>query len=408
MTVFTEKLYPWGGGAEYATWLFIKGLVKRGIKVVVFTCSYQDVPSKEHVEGAIIYNLRLTTGGKSKYATLPLTLKSIVSKTIEKEVRYSDAVYIPRYWYIIIPYIRLYIKKPVIVHIHDYIPICPLAYLSYMSSKICSNFQISKCSKCVVYHEREQRRNIMEVLTSSILNVFGAWQIIRYCLKYASKIIFTSDYQKEIICKHYNEIIRRDVDISVIPNPISEDLMDKNLVIDTYRPFAFLYSGGENRAKGFYELFKAIRKSQRSFHLYLLNMSKNKTIYYRNKVLYFMRKIPHKKYISMLSRNVSAVIVPSLCPEAFPYSVIEAMVLGKVVVASRNGSIPSILGRGKGVFYIDPADTSEFSDVLDWVSGLSKDEIVDMGLKNRELILKKYDFESVIDNFIKVLESVVK
>ncbi|MBN1918075.1 MAG: glycosyltransferase family 4 protein [Verrucomicrobia bacterium] len=58
------------------------------------------------------------------------------------------------------------------------------------------------------------------------------------------------------------------------------------------------------------------------------------------------------------------VIVPSVCAEAFPMAVLEAMSHGKPVVASSVGGLPSIVDDGVTGLLVEPADAAELADKI--------------------------------------------
>ena len=55
----------------------------------------------------------------------------LLSRYLGKLIAWADVVYIPRFWFSAILLAKKR-RKPVIVHLHDFIPICPLASLYYM------------------------------------------------------------------------------------------------------------------------------------------------------------------------------------------------------------------------------------------------------------------------------------
>jgi glycosyltransferase involved in cell wall biosynthesis len=69
-----------------------------------------------------------------------------------------------------------------------------------------------------------------------------------------------------------------------------------------------------------------------------------------------------KDELAGLYRRASMVCVPSVCDEACPLVVIEAMACGIPVVASRRGALPDMVGDA-GVL-VDPTDPAAFGAVL--------------------------------------------
>lgn len=59
---------------------------------------------------------------------------------------------------------------------------------------------------------------------------------------------------------------------------------------------------------------------------------------------------------------MDAVAIPSVWEEAFPYSALEAMSLGKPIVASRIGGLPELVDDGVTGLLVPPGDASSLAD----------------------------------------------
>lgn len=72
---------------------------------------------------------------------------------------------------------------------------------------------------------------------------------------------------------------------------------------------------------------------------------------------------PRATVHAALSR-AGAVVVPSLWPENQPYAVLEAMLLGRTVLASRVGGIPELIDDGEDGLLVEPGDAVALADGL--------------------------------------------
>ena len=94
---------------------------------------------------------------------------------------------------------------------------------------------------------------------------------------------------------------------------------------------------------------------------------------------------------------------PSICEEPFPYAVLKAMLMGTLPIASRVGGVPEIV---KGTYaerlMFTPGRHEEMADSMERVLSLSRDQLVDVGLKLREVTLKRFNNEEVKQRLLEV------
>ena len=122
----SELFYPYGGGAEYATFLYAELLSQASFNITVVTNKFDGEPEVSRHGKLTIYRLPLLgKSGSVKYAILK-RFDVLFSSFMRKMMKWADVIYIPRFWYSAIPLAKAY-RKPVIMHLHDYIPICPLS-----------------------------------------------------------------------------------------------------------------------------------------------------------------------------------------------------------------------------------------------------------------------------------------
>ena len=97
--------------------------------------------------------------------------------------------------------------------------------------------------------------------------------------------------------------------------------------------------------------------------------------------------------LKQLIHNARAVVVPTLSHEIFGLSVLEAMALGKPVIASSRGALPELVENGKNGWLIDPDNMDEFRTALK--ECMSRDDIIEQfgtaaQQKAEELTMNKY------------------
>ena len=73
--------------------------------------------------------------------------------------------------------------------------------------------------------------------------------------------------------------------------------------------------------------------------------------------------IPHREMPNYL-QLFDVLVYPSLYSEGCPLSLMEAMALGKAIVASRSGAIPELIEHGKNGILVSPGSAQEIAEAL--------------------------------------------
>ncbi len=146
----------------------------------------------------------------------------------------------------------------------------------------------------------------------------------------------------------------------------------------------------------FYDLY------QMSMKEYIIK--KYRKYYDKGKIQFEGKLEPHKLNTRLAKAQV--VIVPSIV-DNFPYVVVEAMALGKVVLVSNGGGQVEIIEDGKSGFIYNLNELSSFSQQLKRILSLSAEEysLVSKRAVNRICSLCSYDvvFENkmnIINNYV--------
>jgi glycosyltransferase involved in cell wall biosynthesis len=106
-------------------------------------------------------------------------------------------------------------------------------------------------------------------------------------------------------------------------------------------------------------------------------------------------------------RKCKFVIVPSIWYENCPYSIIEALTLGKPVVGSKIGGIPELVIDGENGFTYEYNNIQELANKLQIL--FKDNELVkSMGDKAKNNAKKLYSKNTYYDKIIKIYEQVLK
>jgi len=106
-------------------------------------------------------------------------------------------------------------------------------------------------------------------------------------------------------------------------------------------------------------------------------------------------------------RKASLVVAPSEWYETFGLSILEAMALGKTVIASRIGAYPELVREGETGLLFTPGDSNELAqqikEVLNQPSHLDR-----MGYRAREIVAEKYNQDLHYARLIEIYQDALR
>jgi len=394
----SELFYPHGGGAELATYLYAKLLSQKGFKVKVVTNRFTKELGASQDRNLIVYRLPLFSGLGSKFSVL-LKPEIIYSSFLRKLVKWADVVYVPRLWFSAIPLAKAY-KKAVIVHIHDFIPICPLSVLyDFTKNAICQS-NASCSASCIYFFEMHRKRGLIKSAASMVANQFFK-KFANTIVKYADAIVCVSRAQRDILAKYDPRIAEK---LRVIYNPLP------NLHSVDVNGHDFGYLGGKSPLKGFTVLQQAIRELESlSIVIHAAGFSRladEKIEEYKRLGMLVYKRLNYSEQ-EFFYRKIRGIIFPSIVLEPLPYTTAEALLRARILIASRVGGIPEQVAGCKGVFLFESGNYVELAETLRYVNDLSKEEATDLGFQNREVFTKTHKNEATIRKFTDLITSLI-
>jgi len=282
------------------------------------------------------------------------------------------------------PKIMQYGNAKKIYTAHDHWLVCPLNDF-FANGNICTKRTTpTNCSLCLMKNKRPaQAWRYSEILKKSLKNI--------------DLIISPSEYLKKFLIK--NSI---NIPVLVLPNFISPPpkIIEKSQLLekDSY----FFYAGMLEEIKGINNLLKAFKDSDKG-----LIIAGKGQLEKHVKNFISKHKLKHRIiYVGWLEgdeiysyyKNALAFILPSLCPENSPLTILEAMSVGTPSIGSKIGGIPEIVKK------IDQDLIFNYNDTL----GL-KEKVVNFD-KNKydeniikDTYQKHYSPDSYIENYLKII-----
>ena len=369
-----------------------------GFKVNVLTNRLKGESKFQEDGNLTVYRIPLFTDCESPKYSILKRFDVLLSTSLRRMLKWADVVYVPRFWYSAIPIVKAY-GKPVITHLHDYIPICPLSNLYETSENtVCTHNSLSCSYKCIYLYEKHQNRSHVELLASTFLN-----STLGRCV---GKLVGLSD---AIIC-----VSKAQRELLVRTNPL---LSSKTYVI--YNPLpkispiqmegsGYGFFGGPSFLKGFRVLCRALailRKSgdvrNRTYATNFRNLGKTNSEIFKKLGIATYGRLDSGPFEEVY-RQIRTVIVPSIWPEPLPYVVTEAILRGRLLIASRIGGIPEEVEGCEGAFLFEAGNFQELADTLEYSNSLTREVVVDLATQSREVVAKRFCNERIAQSFAKL------
>jgi glycosyltransferase involved in cell wall biosynthesis len=227
-----------------------------------------------------------------------------------------------------------------------------------------------------------------------MLLTVGVWPFIGRWVLLSDAIVCISEGQRKVLATRMPSLIRKS---RLIYNPLPEVTA---IGIDGDE---FGYFGGPNPLKGHDVIVRAsdLTRSPTIVRATSFGHDVTRSFHNGSRILY-SRRLSEPQYKRML-QNIRTVIVPSIWAEPLPYVVSEAILRGKLVIASDVGGIPEQTSQCPGAFLVPPMNEETLAELMDYVSSLDAEEASDLAAKSRETLVKKFDNSIAIGQFVSLL-----
>jgi len=242
-------------------------------------------------------------------------------------------------------------KVPVVMTCHNFRLVCPAGIL-FSHNRSCHRCLGGREYWCVL-------RNCKENPAVSISYALRNWVHRRFRLfrDNVTHYITLSHFQKNILAGEGFPEER----ISILPNMIA--LPEPHGEPDAARPFA-LFVGRLSVSKGITVLLDAARRTPAIPIRVAADTSNLEELHLRIPPNVELLGRKDKAELDALYARARFVIVPSVCYEACPMVVLEAMAQGRPVVASRTGSIPELVSEGETGLLFEAGNAADCAEKM--------------------------------------------
>ena len=396
--LLVNKFHYLRGGSEKYYFELAQLLKSKGHTVGFFSMKHEENITTGDAE-YFVEEIDLNTGSKLKALDVIYSQenKRLMAKALEEFK--PDIVHINNFQRQLSASIIDAIKEkniPIVMTAHDLNPICPASIMLY-NGEVCDDCitkGYAQCikKKCVKGSTLKSTLGVMEKKYYDIHKVF----------RKIDCIISPSEFIKNQLVNgklKYNEIV-------ALHNFVNESERNEYVLGD----YAF-YLGRLSKEKGILNLIEAIGDIPDAKLLIAGDGPERERIEAyisehkldgRITLLGYQNQDSIHKYIT----NSRFVVIPSICNENCPYSVLEAMEIGKPIVASRIGGIPELIADGENGYLYKADDINELKEKLTLL--LDDDEKVNsFAQKSRELYESYYSPDSYYNELIKIYNKVM-
>lgn len=396
--LLVNKFHYLRGGSEKYYFELAQLLKSKGHTVGFFSMKHEENITTGDAE-YFVEEIDLNTGSKLKALDVIYSQenKRLMAKALEEFK--PDIVHINNFQRQLSASIIDAIKEkniPIVMTAHDLNPICPASIMLY-NGEVCDDCitkGYAQCikKKCVKGSTLKSTLGVMEKKYYDIHKVF----------RKVDCIISPSEFNKNQLVNgklKYNEIV-------TLHNFVNESERNEYVLGD----YAF-YLGRLSKEKGILNLIEAIGDIPNAKLLIAGDGPERERIEAyisehkldgRITLLGYQNQDSIHKYIT----NSRFVVIPSICNENCPYSVLEAMEIGKPIVASRIGGIPELITDGENGYLYKADDINELKEKL--MLMLDNDDKVNrFAQKSRELYESYYSPDSYYNELIKIYNKVM-
>lgn len=233
--------------------------------------------------------------------------------------------------------------------LHDYKLLCP-AYTCLREGEPCE----------LCFHDKKpviKYRCMKQDIKASVLSYLEAKVWNRKVLeKYTHVFISPSHFNKsKMVAGGFSE-----EKINVLHNFFIPEIENKTIEKSDY----YCYVGRLSYEKGIDSLLEAAKNLP--YTLKVVGGGDRLAAYrtkYPNDNIEFMGYLPHEEVLD-LTRKARFTVVPSICYENNPLSVIESLCVGTPVLGARVGGIPELIRRGENGFLFSPHAVEELKEEI--------------------------------------------
>ncbi|MGC8949142.1 MAG: glycosyltransferase, partial [Thermoprotei archaeon] len=160
--------------------------------------------------------------------------------------------------------------------------------------------------------------------------------------------------------------------------------------------------------KGYHIFLKVLLRSSDNTRFITFGSAIPAIIKNRKKnILHYSRRLSHEEVIKIYMRSWAALSL-SIVEETFGYAVLDAGLATAIPIAFKVGGISEIIeGTHAESFSVKPYDISSLLDKIEYISSMSPHQVMDIGIKIRSELLRKFDEKKIESSLIEIFNTIL-
>lgn len=394
--------YPKGGADKYFLDLS-SALEKAGHQVAVFSMKHENnlaSPFSSYFVSNIDFNnLKWWQAIKVPGRIIYSQEAKRKFKKLVKSFR-PDIIHIHNIYHQISPSIldvACKFKIPVVMHLHDYKLICP-NYQLFANGHPCEACYPDKYYQCL---RKKCFKNSFRQSFIAFLEMFIHHKILKIYRKNINIFIAPSQFMKEKVVKFGWE----EKKIKIVINPYSS-FIDKASFSEKEKDY-LLYFGRLSAEKDIATLIKAAislnYKLKITGHGPEEAKLKETAKQDKNSLIEFTG-FKSGADLKNLILSAKAIVIPSICYDNMPLSLLDALHLGKIVIASKIGGIPEIIKDGINGLLFEPGNEESLKEKIRSLKEIDQESFSREAIKSVSNLSLENNMQAVIEIYQKCLE----
>lgn len=288
-------------------------------------------------------------------------------------------------------------RVPIVVTLHNYRLLCPSALLLHNGSVFRDSVQAAFPWKAI--RNKVYRNSYLQTFWLAFVHWWhrrvGTWHLV-------AQYIVLSEFGKSLFCT------------SSLHLPLSKFTVKANFVAEPVTPAAsrasfFLFVGRLSVEKGIHVLLKAFTgKPEQLFiagegplqQTVLDACGESPNIRYLGK--------RNKEEVQELMASAAMFILPSICYEGMPVTIIEAFSTGTPVITSNMGAMSVMIGHEKNGFHFDPGSAESLYEQVKRWSALTINRQQAMNAAAKTSYYEHYTPEKNLNQLVSIYQSITK